>query len=90
MLLQCFLWTLAIYAVIHILVNALLRHIYKDVEVIIKVKNGNCFEYIVRSLEHKLWYLKNVTYINEVKNVKIDDVCEKLQEDYGVRIIKEE
>lgn len=90
MIIQCVLWTLAIYGFLHICINAILRYIYKEVEVTIKIKKANCFEYIIRSLEYKLWYLKNVTYINDIKNIKMDDVADKLQQDYGVRIIKNE
>lgn len=90
MIIQCILWTLAIYGFLNICINAVFRYIYKDVEVSVKIKNGNSFEYIIRTLEYKLWYLKNVTYINDVRNITIDDVSQKLEEDYGVRIIKEE
>ena len=61
----------------------------EDIEVIITIQNGNCFEYIIRTLEYKLWYLKNVTYINKVKDMKVDYISDKLQEDYGVRIVKD-
>ncbi len=90
MIIQCILWTLAIYGFLNICINATLRYIYKDVEVTVKIKKASCFEYIIRSLDYKLWYLKNVTYINEVKSITIDNVSEKLEQDYGVRIIKEE
>lgn len=89
MIIQCILWTLAIYGFLNILINTFLRCMYKDIEVIISIKHGNCFEYIIRTLEYKLWYLKNVTYINKVKDMKVDYISDKLQEDYGVRIIKD-
>lgn len=90
MIIQCVLWTLAIYGFLNICINAFFRYMYKDLEVVIRIKNANGFEYIIRSLEYKLWYLKNVTYINMVKNVTIDTVSEKLKQDYGIKIIKEE
>ena len=89
MIIQCILWTLAIYGFLNILINTFLRCMYKDIEVIITIQNGNCFEYIIRTLEYKLWYFKNVTYINKVEDMKVDYISDRLQEDYGVRIVKD-
>lgn len=89
MIIQCILWTLAIYGFLNILINTFLRCMYKDIEVSIIIKKGNCFEYIIRTLEYKLWYLKKVTYINRVEDMQVDYISERLKEDYGVRIVKD-
>ena len=89
MIIQCILWTLAIYGFLNILINTALRCMYKDIEITVTISKGNCFEYIIRTLEYKLWYFKNVTYINKVEDMKVDYISDRLQEDYGVRIVKD-
>lgn len=87
MIIQIILWTLSIYGLLNILINIFFQIIYKDVEVVIKINKLSNLEFIIRTMLYKLWYFKNIIYINNSNNDESYDIIEKIKDDYGIEII---
>ncbi len=87
MLIDCIIWILAIYGFLNICINVFFQIIYKDIDLVIKINKKDNLEFIIRTMLYKLWYFKNIIYINNSNDRESCDIIKKIEDDFGIKII---
>ena len=87
MFFECIFWIFAIYGIINICINLFFQIKYKDVLLIVKIENSECFESVVRTFMYKFWYFNNIIYINDSNEKDTYDIIKRLKKDYGIKVI---